>query len=48
MKYNKYHNTKTIIDGIEFDSKLESKRYIELKLLEKARQNKRFRTTTDL
>lgn len=48
MRYNKYYNKKTIVDGIEFDSKLESKRYIELKLLEKARQNKRFRTTTDL
>ena len=32
----KYHNKKTIIDGITFDSKLEAKRYKELKLLEKA------------
>lgn len=48
MRYNKYYNKKTIVDGIEFDSKLESKRYIELKLLEKARQNKRFRATTNL
>lgn len=32
----KYHNKKTIIDGITFDSKLEAKRYTELKLLEKA------------
>lgn len=32
----KYRNKKTIIDGIEFDSKLEGKRYIQLKYLEKA------------
>ena len=31
----KYHNTKTFINGIKFDSKLEAKRYTELKLLEK-------------
>lgn len=31
----KYHNSKTIIDGIKFASKKESKRYQELKLLEK-------------
>ena len=31
----KYHNSKTIIDGIKFDSKKESLRYQELKLLEK-------------
>ena len=35
MKYNKYHNNKTEIDGITFDSKLEANRYKELKLLEK-------------
>ena len=35
MKFNsKYHNTKTCIDGITFDSKLESKRYQELKTME--------------
>lgn len=32
---NKYHAEKTIIDGIKFASKKESKRYQELKLLEK-------------
>lgn len=48
MRYNKYHNKKTIVDGIEFDSKLEAKRYTELKLLEKTRHNKRFRTTTNV
>ena len=32
----KYHNKKTTINGITFDSKLEAKRYNELKLLEKA------------
>ena len=31
----KYHNTKTFINGIKFDSKLEARRYTELKLLEK-------------
>lgn len=31
---NKYHNIKTTIDNITFDSKLEAKRYKELKLLE--------------
>lgn len=32
----KYRNTKTIVDGIKFDSKLEARRYTELKLLERA------------
>ena len=32
----KYHNKKIIVDNIKFDSKKESKRYSELKLLEKA------------
>lgn len=34
--YNKYKNTKTVIDNITFDSKKEANRYCELKLLEKA------------
>lgn len=33
---NKYHNKKTEIDGIVFDSRKESSRYLELKVLEKA------------
>lgn len=33
---NKYRNTKTIFDGIEFDSRKEAARYKELKLLEAA------------
>jgi len=33
---NKYSNIKTVIDGITFDSRKESVRYGELKLLEKA------------
>ena len=33
---NKYGNRKIIYDGIDFDSKKECHRYIELKLLEKA------------
>ena len=32
----KYHNSKTVIDGIRFDSKKEAKRYFELKMLEKS------------
>lgn len=32
----KYGNRKTVVDGITFDSKLEARRYTELKLLEKA------------
>lgn len=34
----KYHNCKTIVDGIRFDSKKEAKRYLELKILEKEGQ----------
>lgn len=34
--YRKYHNTKTIADGIKFDSKLEAERYAQLKILERA------------
>jgi hypothetical protein len=34
--YSKYHNKKTIIDGIVFSSKHEASRYQELKLLERA------------
>lgn len=34
--YRKYHNTKTVIDGIKFDSKLEAERYAQLKILERA------------
>lgn len=33
---SKYHNKKTIIDDITFDSKLEAKRFQELKILEQA------------
>lgn len=35
-KRNKFGATKTTVDGIEFDSKAEAKRYGELRLLEKA------------
>ena len=35
-KNNKYSNQKVTIDGINFDSKREAKRYYELKLLERA------------
>ena len=33
--YRKYRNTKTVIDGIKFDSKLEAERYAQLKILER-------------
>lgn len=36
MNFNKYHATKTEVDGIVFHSKAEANRYCELKLLEKA------------
>ena len=32
----KYHNQKTVVDGIEFDSKKEARRYQQLKLMERA------------
>lgn len=35
---SKYNNKKTIVDNIKFDSKSEANRYIELKMLEKARK----------
>ena len=35
-RQNKYKNTKTIVDGITFDSRKEAARYKELKLLEAA------------
>lgn len=34
--YRKYHNKKTVADGIKFDSKLEAERYAQLKILERA------------
>ena len=36
MKTPKYRNIKTVVDGITFDSLKESRRYGELKLLEKS------------
>ncbi len=40
MRYrkNKYHSKKVAVDGIQFDSKKEANRYMELKLLEKTGQ----------
>lgn len=40
---SKYHNSKTVIDGIRFDSKKEANRYMELKLLERAGVTKELR-----
>ena len=37
-KQNKYHNQKTIVDGITFDSKAEARRYCELKNLKAYRR----------
>jgi hypothetical protein len=36
MKPSKYRNVKTVVDGFKFDSKAESKRYLELNLLQQA------------
>lgn len=38
MKRSKYNNKKVVIDGIEFDSQKEGKRYSLLKILELAGQ----------
>ena len=35
-KHSKYYNIKSLVDGIQFDSKKEAARYGELKLLERA------------
>ena len=45
MRYGrpKYRNIKTTVDGITFDSKRESIRYCELKLLAKAKKIKNLR-----
>lgn len=40
MRYNKYHNKKTNIDGMSFDSRKEAGRYLELLMLEKSGQIK--------
>lgn len=40
MRYNKFGNKKVVVDGIKFDSKKESQRYIELKLLEETNKIK--------
>lgn len=37
VKSNKYHNTKVVVDGYTFDSILESRRYEELKFLERSK-----------
>lgn len=34
--YNKYRNKKSTVDGIEFDSRKEANRYVQLKLMQKA------------
>ena len=34
--YRKYHNTKTVADGIKFDSRLEAERYAQLKMMERS------------
>lgn len=36
MKRSKYGNQKTVVNGIEFDSRKEAQRYQELRLLERA------------
>ena len=41
-KKSKYHNKKTVVDGISFDSKKEAEYYSSLKLLLKAKEIKGF------
>lgn len=36
MNYSKYHNKRTTINGITFDSRKEAKRYFELCLMQRA------------
>ena len=36
MRRSKYRNVRTVVDGINFDSKREAARYQELRLLEKS------------
>lgn len=36
MRRPKYRNTKVVVDGITFDSKLESEEWLKLRMLEKA------------
>lgn len=36
MAYSKFRNVKTVIDGVKFDSKAESRRYLELNLMQQA------------
>jgi hypothetical protein len=38
MRKHKYNAIKTVIDGITFDSKLEAKRYSQLKILERSNE----------
>lgn len=40
---NKYKNKKVLLDGIEFDSQLEARRYCELKILERVKEIKDLR-----
>ena len=35
VRMNKYHNVKTVVNGIKFDSRKEAERYNELKMLER-------------
>lgn len=41
IRRNKYRNIKTVIDGIEFDSRAEAQRYCELKMLLMAKKIKK-------
>ena len=43
---SKYGNRKTVVDGLNFDSQAEARRYQELKMLWRAGQVKEFRTQT--
>lgn len=45
--YRKYKNEEKIVDGIKFDSKLEARRYIQLKLLLRAGEITDLRTQAE-
>jgi len=38
MRFNKFGNIKTVVDGIKFDSKAEARRYTDLRTMQFAKQ----------
>ena len=48
MRRSKYHNIKTTVDGIIFDSKAEAARWLQLKALERSGRIKRLERQTPI